>query len=122
MIDVICINRNIVECKALLMIVCPLSNRNKRCCCINRNIVECKVQRITVKTCIVSVLIETLWNVMNYVIIIISNKGGCINRNIVECKDFCAKQFFKPAHVLIETLWNVKLIKGIIEPVIGEQY
>ena len=75
---------------------------------INRNIVECKVEWITVKTCIVSVLIETLWNVKRHMALIISalktvlietlwnvkydigdlwsQDGGGINRNIVECK------------------------------------
>ena len=52
------INRNIVECKENYQVKNLIMRKS-----INRNIVECKVQRITVKTCIVSVLIETLWNV-----------------------------------------------------------
>ena len=44
-----------------------------------------------------------------------------INRNIVECKEIICYFLYFPNTVLIETLWNVKLIKGILEPVIGEQ-
>ena len=68
---------------------------------INRNIVECKANQG-----------RTL-----------QASGSSINRNIVECKG--SMDEVPPEGrtiVLIETLWNVKLLKGILEPVIGEQY
>ena len=55
-----CINRNIVECKAV-----PASPDRKTVFRINRNIVECKVDRKSG---------SDLW-------------GRRINRNIVECKE-----------------------------------
>ena len=75
------------------------------------------------------VLIETLWNVKVFCIIIRSSVSGinrniveckepcafdirnqvvCINRNIVECKDHQRYGVNGTADVLIETLWNVK--------------
>ena len=75
--------------------------------CINRNIVECKAGLYTgISTC-ADVLIETLWNVKIYftqfsakVILVLietlwnvkdqsvcgTDQDPCINRNIVECK------------------------------------
>ena len=54
------INRNIVECKAMLSALCFLALY-----CINRNIVECKARYILSKCQAFLVLIETLWNVKN---------------------------------------------------------
>ena len=54
--------------------------------CINRNIVECKVgYRILFDSGGV-VLIETLWNVKELTVSMV-NPSFRINRNIVECKD-----------------------------------
>ena len=73
---------------------------------INRNIVECKVQRITVKTCIVSVLIETLWNVKLAPLVNTDGIMLCINRNIVECK----AENTEP-----ETLMECRINRNIVE-------
>ena len=82
-LSLVCINRNIVECKAGMYpqgIQCFLR--------INRNIVECKANSAGGIFCKCSVLIETLWNVK-------------IGR----------KSWLRTGYkVLIETLWNVKNI------------
>ena len=57
------------------------------CPCINRNIVECKVIMFKASSELISVLIETLWNVKN------GNPRMSVAR----------------VQVLIETLWNVKV-------------
>ena len=81
---------------------------------INRNIVECKVPSNSSFKVRERVLIETLWNVKNYVsdwnfndaLVLIETLwnvkyfchtgqkayGYGINRNIVECKDVCRVQ------------------------------
>ena len=52
------INRNIVECKCLLMgLICSPKEG------INRNIVECKLEMSFLPITFKRVLIETLWNV-----------------------------------------------------------
>ena len=96
---------------------------------INRNIVECKAIMIADSNKIRFVLIETSWNVKD-TSAIISAFVPCINRNIVECKALrsghpaslrtginrniveckgrttsCNSSF---DFVLIETSWNVK--------------
>ena len=53
--------------------------------CINRNIVECKFEQPSVYTAFAFVLIETLWNVNNGESLDVFTPAG-INRNIVECK------------------------------------
>ena len=55
---VVCINRNIVECKYNCA-YCTM----KISYCINRNIVECKYRLTRRGTSVNRVLIETLWNV-----------------------------------------------------------
>ena len=75
---------------------------------INRNIVECKAQRITVKTCIVSVLIETLWNVKAYAPVLPGISGTVLIETLWNVKKELETISLKPFHVLIETLWNVK--------------
>ena len=55
---------------------------------INRNIVECKEIFIYIQNVDKSVLIETLWNVKEYVILLLE----------------------RAVKVLIETLWNVKMV------------
>ena len=55
---VLCINRNIVECKEESREIHSLQKM-----CINRNIVECKEIHETVEGSPGTVLIETLWNV-----------------------------------------------------------
>ena len=56
-----CINRNIVECKAARN---PDVRRSSES--INRNIVECKDTTLQTVKGYNKVLIETLWNVKNY--------------------------------------------------------
>ena len=97
------INRNIVECKAIRIILAcfhgPGINRNivecKETCDdgienryrgINRNIVECKAGKERKNTCYSVVLIETLWNVKSCDRRAQSVRTLRINRNIVECK------------------------------------
>ena len=99
-----CINRNIVECKAL-------SPLRRRTCddSINRNIVECKENTVFTGICAIFVLIETSWNVkviFKSCIIFPSS----INRNIVECKACLLPSIISKLAVLIETSWNVKHI------------
>ena len=76
--------------------------------CINRNIVECKAIQVGRRNITASVLIETLWNVKWQCGDGTFPCFRSINRNIVECKviNFGINYF---CHlVLIETLWNVK--------------
>ena len=54
--------------------------------CINRNIVECKAVLWTELSAGCTVLIETLWNVKTYTQSDKDIKAFRINRNIVECK------------------------------------
>ena len=119
------INRNILECKARILIPSRWSLRvlietywNVKWCslwqatstwnCINRNILECKEwQTAWVKTGMVSINRN-----------ILECKGGwsclpqefvfCINRNILECKEMTSQEFDISWSVLIETYWNVK--------------
>ena len=92
---------------------------------------ECKVFNAISFDCVISVLIETLWNVKRVFLFITAcltginrniveckgmKKAGykvgiyCINRNIVECKDSFFDCPLVPLLVLIETLWNVKSV------------
>ena len=118
-----CINRNIVECKWVT--VCALTRQTAS---INRNIVECKSRKGWTFQQLLSVLIETLWNV-NWISVLLSLNTGSINRNIVECKSLTPTHQYQPCSginrniveckfnywwsyyhstfVLIETLWNV---------------
>ena len=100
-----CINRNIVECKAHILIY--IYNHTHS---INRNIVECKVHIPRSFSGALSVLIETQWNVKHIyayitpseIMVLIETQWNVktdnmlvkaqalgINRNIVECKDDC---------------------------------
>ena len=54
---------------------------------INRNILECKGRCPAEQGDLVSVLIETYWNVKINTHCIVSMIGLRINRNILECKD-----------------------------------
>ena len=56
---------------------------------INRNIMECKGRFMKFLEESWMVLIETLWNVKNDVILKGRLTWICINRNIMECKDRC---------------------------------
>ena len=56
---------------------------------------------------LVSVLIETYWNVKKEFEKMSENRVG-INRNILECKDVENNQVYNQHTVLIETYWNVK--------------
>ena len=60
--SLVCINRNILECKDNQMVDMKL----KAACSINRNILECKDCSNSVIVCGNSVLIETYWNVKWY--------------------------------------------------------
>ena len=73
---------------------------------INRNIVECKYELPTSLNISGVVLIETLWNVNTFMILLLRLHFR-INRNIVECKCGGASTAFSTVLVLIETLWNV---------------
>ena len=76
---------------------------------INRNIVECKGVRLLMFLFSCVVLIETLWNVKKIRKPLILLHGNRINRNIVECKvSYATPQQIGASAVLIETLWNVK--------------
>ena len=77
---VVCINRNIVECKYNCA-YCTM----KISYCINRNIVECKSHKLSFPPL----------------------KEKSINRNIVECKYRLTRRGTSVNRVLIETLWNV---------------
>ena len=97
------INRNILECKvnrlALIRDTSISINRNileckgHQCCVkwikqygINRNILECKDRYLHPDTEKYSVLIETYWNVKEYMRQIAEGAENSINRNILECK------------------------------------
>ena len=78
---------------------------------INRNIVECKVRPAFSTIEIVSVLIETLWNVK-----VSSQSFKCASDLVLIETLWNVKVqtgFYRLYHVLvlIETLWNVKLYK-----------
>ena len=77
---------------------------------INRNIVECKGLSFFRSNSVVTVLIETLWNVKHKMDTGIPGALRRINRNIVECKVMYVTVVFAQMEVLIETLWNVKSI------------
>ena len=57
---------------------------------------------------LVTVLIETLWNVKHDQYDSAGHGTASINRNIVECKERQQPVRSVRLHVLIETLWNVK--------------
>ena len=57
----LCINRNIVECKANKSAACGVGKKS-----INRNIVECKGRTGSNSRAGKGVLIETSWNVKTY--------------------------------------------------------
>ena len=89
---------------------------------------ECKSRKGWTFQQLLSVLIETLWNV-NWISVLLSLNTGSINRNIVECKSLTPTHQYQPCSginrniveckfnywwsyyhstfVLIETLWNV---------------
>ena len=54
--------------------------------CINRNILECKALYAVMLFLAKSVLIETYWNVKKSSFLIKSKPSLSINRNILECK------------------------------------
>ena len=57
--------------------------------CINRNILECKgITHISHIPRSIRVLIETYWNVKARKAIVTPGSRKGINRNILECKDF----------------------------------
>ena len=61
--------------------------------CINRNIVECKAGLYTgISTC-ADVLIETLWNVKSEKVSKFLRFALGINRNIVECKVIFSQRY-----------------------------
>ena len=79
----LCINRNIVECKVDMPVTSTLRFRR-----INRNIVECKAMRVpTIEhmflTCINRNIVECKVIILLGLLYWLS----CINRNIVECKE-----------------------------------
>ena len=76
--------------------------------CINRNIVECKARINALGSGYHPVLIETLWNVKFHCGIPPPSALNSINRNIVECKGAIRGSNRPHDRVLIETLWNVK--------------
>ena len=79
--------------------------------CINRNIVECKAVLRHMDMLRTDVLIETLWNVKTIDVFNLLEEAFRINRNIVECKEkSTSRDLWVFFYVLIETLWNVKLI------------
>ena len=106
MCDLSRINRNIVECKDLSVIVLP-----DHSICINRNIVECKAFLLPLFQHLFPVLIETLWNVKGQFLFCDRIPGPRINRNIVECKVIEIINNLLTFLVLIETLWNVKFTR-----------
>ena len=55
---------------------------------INRNIVECKLMLLCMLPEPLLVLIETLWNVNTNTELLQQKQKARINRNIVECKSF----------------------------------
>ena len=77
--------------------------------CINRNIMECKAFMYDISWTPLDVLIETLWNVKRKYFPAIPYTAVRINRNIMECKACYRWWKFKCWVVLIETLWNVKI-------------
>ena len=98
--------------------------------CINRNIVECKAACRGIRVPCSAVLIETSWNVKGrkfeyscmpvrcinrniveckeQLRVILGDQNDGINRNIVECKGGHRRGEERIAEVLIETSWNVK--------------
>mgnify|MGYP004527726325 CR=1 FL=1 len=123
---ILCINRNIVECKDVGAIV-----KSSLFPCINRNIVECKdyclknewhYQNVLIETLwnvkesigvyrlrTVGVLIETLWNVkLRQLSNILSVHWRVLIETLWNVKEEHKKRIRKQAIVLIETLWNVK--------------
>ena len=64
--------------------------------CINRNIVECKAVQTQQDGSQIFVLIETLWNVKKVGALIIFRNGSRINRNIVECKAGHLMKSYRP--------------------------
>ena len=122
----LCINRNIVECKAS-----PLTLPEERFIVV---LIETLWNvkndfNVSISFCI-TVLIETLWNVKNAKFVVYNDGALGINRNIVECKVFqvlllrlswrsinrniveCKvvnnKNLRPLLPVLIKPLWNVK--------------
>ena len=112
--------------------------------CINRNILECKEESPTFAELGTSVLIETYWNVKEHGHI--TSRSGCsginrnileckdrttaqdinsrvsINRNILECKDNLRADACEAVKVLIETYWNVKTKKDTTTSVWSGKY
>ena len=79
---------------------------------INRNIVECKELFLILNFTLFIVLIETSWNVKAFRLNKRVETLG-INRNIVECKERSDQNLAEGHGVLIETSWNVKeRVKG----------
>ena len=69
---------------------------------------ECKLEKVPTVIEVLTVLIETYWNVNN-----ISEETMVgtisINRNILECKCIIRYRFDVMKKVLIETYWNVNI-------------
>ena len=89
--------------------------------CINRNILECKaLSSDCVRLDPTGVLIETYWNVKPENDLVFLKNSFCINRNILECKVGFTVRINSSLTVLIETYWNVKMFgKTLSEAVIS---
>ena len=97
------INRNIVECKGILLDRKSVHNR-----CINRNIVECKDTRKLLFFLDTFVLIETLWNVKTHYRRSLQTVAVVLIETLWNVKKIAVAACVCSASVLIETLWNVK--------------
>ena len=75
---------------------------------INRNIVECKDMLQVVCGCQCRVLIETLWNVKRLNNIVISSFFFVLIETLWNVKHYKLHVTPSCTFVLIETLWNVK--------------
>ena len=75
---------------------------------INRNIVECKVNFLSPFHSMDTVLIETLWNVKQVVLLAVILICSVLIETLWNVKQISQSTVRVIVAVLIETLWNVK--------------